>query len=175
MPSVLETDAPPNSDIEEKRLQRRMVERHIQAALLKNHAQNGSSVVVTPRNVVPPVAEEGGTTINVLLFDHWLDGDGLFTERLLSAAEFRDRLRIYSPNVRPDVVRALSALPHHGRVTTGLGCFHHCLRHWESQILHTGGFHVVMADVSTGGRTICLLPPASTAASATDAGSSWTS
>lgn len=42
MPSVLETDAPPNSDIEEKRLQRRMVERHIQAALLKNHAQNGS-------------------------------------------------------------------------------------------------------------------------------------
>ena len=119
---VLRNNAPPHSNREEKHHQRQEVIQDVRNALL------GLSL--------------NDTNVNVLLFDDVLDGT-LLTEDLIQQfpSEFAtQRLRVFSPNVRADVVARLQAttqtagLPY-GAVVSGVGCFHAFLQHWEPSIV----------------------------------------
>ena len=78
--------------------------------------------------------------VNVLLFDDFLCGR-LFTEDLWAAFP-TPRLRLFTPNVKREIVDALAALPlPRGVVVGGCGCYHGFLSHWEALIARTGGRH----------------------------------
>lgn len=117
---VRDASPPPHSDIARKREQR--------------------------QTVVQMVADRcaPGTVVNVLLFDDFLAEDGLLTFQLLGRFG-ADRVRVFSPNVRPEVVQALRAATWWpaGCVVSGVGCYHAFLQHWQQYIHALGGFHVV--------------------------------
>ena len=121
---VMVLSPPPHSDIEKKREQRQTIVRMVGERCAPD------------------------TVVNVLLFDDFLAEDGLLTFQLLGRFG-ANRVRVFSPNVKPEVVHALRAatwLPA-GSVVSGVGCYHAFLQHWGRYIDHLGGFQVVIGPL----------------------------
>jgi hypothetical protein len=93
--------------------------------------------------------------VNVYLFDDRLPtADGrsstLFTQELLQ--QFGgDRLRIWAPNLKADIVQAQQKLDGPtGWLTAGTGCWHQFNDRWAEKIRRAGGLDVVFADCFRG-------------------------
>jgi hypothetical protein len=131
---VLVNAAPPHTNVDAKRGQRDDVLREVRRAL-----------------AVPGVA------VNVLLLDDVLEGRLLSAEIWAQFPEAAGRLRVFAPNLNPDIVeklRKLTGVPP-GGVVSGAGCVCNFLARWEPLIVATGGFAVVYADVHGSYDTGC--------------------
>jgi hypothetical protein len=126
----------PHSNVAMKHAQRRDIENLVQEAL-----------AVQPR-------------VNIYLFDDWLPlREDSCRHTLLSDHLLRkfgaNRIRIWAPNLKPDVVAAHEALSEGnqcpmGWITAACGCWHTFNTRWAPDICMAGGLDVVFADCFRG-------------------------